>query len=627
MCGIVGIVGGNPEQMTPNLMQALGRLEYRGYDSAGLASLVGGQIERRRATGKLANLQALLNENPLIPLGLTDAAPNVGIGHTRWATHGEPSTRNAHPHAGERVALVHNGIIENYQDLHAELVAKGVVFSSETDTEVIAHLLDQSLAQGLSPQQAVAEVLPRLHGAFALAMIFQGHPDLLIGARRGSPLCLGFLAERGATAATLPAHLLASDALALAGIADRVTYLEEGDWVVLSSVQAVVYDSANQVVSRPNQPLPSFGAEISKGPFRHYMLKEIHEQPVTVVDSLLPYVDPIGRQLTLELADVDWRQLGHITLVGCGTAYYAAMVGKYWFESFAGLPAIVDIASEFRYRPLHSKLAQLVVLISQSGETADSLAALRFAKERGQKTLAIVNVPTSSMAREADYVLHTHAGPEISVASTKATTAQLTVLAALSLAAAKARGTMTPELLAEQLAAFTALPSQMAQVLGQEARYEAVSQRLAPTRNVLYIGRGSCYPIALEGALKLKEISYIHAEGFPAGELKHGPIALLDNQVPVITLAPHNPLQEKTISNMQEALARGAPVILFSDAAACQRFADHPAITAIAMPDTTPLTAPLIYILPMQLLAYYTAVAKGTDVDQPRNLAKSVTVE
>jgi glucosamine--fructose-6-phosphate aminotransferase (isomerizing) len=653
MCGIVGVVGrlGNLNAALPNqsvandaaanlvinndnsisvvdvLMEGLRRLEYRGYDSAGVATLVDGKIERRRAMGKLENLRALLAEKPFHQPG------TIGIGHTRWATHGEPSTRNAHPHKGERVVVVHNGIIENYRDLRDDLTARGVTFTSETDTEVIAHLLDQALLRGLKPQQAVAETLPLLHGAFALAMLFHGYDDLLIGARRGSPLCLGY--RNAASNHTgdddghtgVAAHLLASDALALAGMVDQVTYLEEGDWVVLSAMQAVIYNADNQVVARPSQPLAMNGQQTDKGLFPHFMLKEIHEQPATVVDSLLPFINPLERQLTIDLPGIDWAKLHHVTLVGCGTAFYVGMVAKYWFEELAALPAIVDIASEFRYRATRSQMAELVVFVSQSGETADTLAAMRFAKERGQKTLAIVNVPTSTMAREADIVLHTHAGPEISVASTKATTAQLTVLAALCLAAARGRGVINAEQLSAHLAAFADLPGQFATVLAEDDTYRRIGAQLAEARNILFIGRGSCYPVAMEGALKMKELTYIHAEGFPAGELKHGPIALLDSGVPVITLAPPDRLQEKTLSNMQEAMARSAPIILLSDAASCQRFANHAGITPLALPTTSTLTAPLVYTLPMQLLAYYCAVARGTDVDQPRNLAKSVTVE
>ncbi|MBM3602595.1 MAG: glutamine--fructose-6-phosphate transaminase (isomerizing) [Alphaproteobacteria bacterium] len=638
MCGIVGIVGQlgkiagwQPEHRLADghdgavnavdvLLEGLRRLEYRGYDSAGVATLVDGMIERRRAMGKLENLRALLADNPF------SQASQIGIGHTRWATHGAPSTRNAHPHQGEGVVVVHNGIIENYRELRDSLTAQGVAFSSDTDTEVIAHLVDRALLRGLSPQQAVAETLPQLHGAFALAMLFDGHNDLLIGARRGSPLCLGFH-NADAAGGQVCAHLLASDALALAGMVDRVTYLEEGDWVVLNARQAAIFNADNQVVARPSQPLAMNGQQTDKGLFPHFMLKEIHEQPATVVDSLLPFINPLERQLTIDLPGIDWAKLHHVTLVGCGTAFYVGMVAKYWFEELAGLPAIVDIASEFRYRATHSQMGKLVVFVSQSGETADTLAAMRFAKERGQKTLAIVNVPTSTMAREADIVLHTHAGPEISVASTKATTAQLTVLAALCLSAARGRGAVNAEQLRAHLAAFIDLPGQFASVLAEEGKYRRVGAQLAESRDVLFIGRGSCYPVAMEGALKMKELTYIHAEGFAAGELKHGPIALLDSSVPVVTLAPPDRLQEKTLSNMQEALARSAPIVLLSDQASCDRFAGHAGITPLALPPTNILTAPLVYTLPMQLLAYYCAVAKGTDIDQPRNLAKSVTVE
>ena len=607
MCGIVGIVGKEP--VAERLLDGLRRLEYRGYDSAGIATVHDGEIERRRASGKLINLARELAATPL--------DGTVGIAHTRWATHGGPTTNNAHPHATEEVALVHNGIIENFKPLRDELIARGRVFTSETDTEVVAHLISEKVEGGMSPTDAVAEVLPRLHGAFALAILFRQHPELLIGARLGSPLVVGY--GDGET-------YLGSDALALAPLTQRISYLEEGDWVVITGDGANIFDKDNTPVERPITISGVTGALIDKGNFRHFMLKEIYEQPIVVAQTLRSYLQRMEEQITLPIPEFDLSSIKRVTIVACGTSFYAGMVAKYWFEQFARVPVDLDVASEFRYRAPVMEPGGLMIVISQSGETADTLAALRHAKAEGQTIAAVVNVPTSSMAREADLLLPTHAGPEIGVASTKAFTGQLAVLAALAANLAKAKGRMTA---AEEKAIVHHLaeaPAALNGALAYDETIQAMAHLIAGARDVLYLGRGTDYPLALEGALKLKEISYIHAEGYAAGEMKHGPIALIDENVPVIVIAPSGPLFDKTVSNMQEVQARGGKVVLISDAEGIA-LAGEGCVATIEMPKVHPLIAPLVYAVPVQLLAYHVAVAKGTDVDQPRNLAKSVTVE
>ena len=607
MCGIVGIVGKEP--VAERLLDGLRRLEYRGYDSAGIATVHDGEIERRRASGKLINLARELAATPL--------DGTVGIAHTRWATHGGPTTNNAHPHATEEVALVHNGIIENFKPLRDELIARGRVFTSETDTEVVAHLISEKVEGGMSPTDAVAEVLPRLHGAFALAILFRQHPELLIGARLGSPLVVGY--GDGET-------YLGSDALALAPLTQRISYLEEGDWVVITGDGAKIFDKDNTPVERPITISGVTGALIDKGNFRHFMLKEIYEQPIVVAQTLRSYLQRMEEQITLPIPEFDLSSIKRVTIVACGTSFYAGMVAKYWFEQFARVPVDLDVASEFRYRAPVMEPGGLMIVISQSGETADTLAALRHAKAEGQTIAAVVNVPTSSMAREADLLLPTHAGPEIGVASTKAFTCQLAVLAALAANLAKAKGRMNA---AEEKAIVHHLaeaPAALNGALAYDETIQAMAHLIAGARDVLYLGRGTDYPLALEGALKLKEISYIHAEGYAAGEMKHGPIALIDENVPVIVIAPSGPLFDKTVSNMQEVQARGGKVVLISDYDGVQAAGEN-CLATITMPKVHPLIAPLIYAVPVQLLAYHVAVIKGTDVDQPRNLAKSVTVE
>ena len=607
MCGIIGIVG--KEDVAERLLDGLKRLEYRGYDSAGIATIHDGAIERRRAEGKLVNLSGELRDEPL--------PGTTGIAHTRWATHGAPTTSNAHPHATEEVALVHNGIIENFKPLREELLAKGRHFDSETDTEVVAHMVSDLVEQGASPQDAVAKVLPRLHGAFALAILFRKHPGLLIGARLGSPLVVGY--GDGET-------YLGSDALALAPLTQRIAYLEEGDWVVITHDGAQIYDRDNNPVERPITISGVSGALIDKGNHRHFMQKEIYEQPVVVAQTLRSYLRRIENQVSLPDMNFDLGGVKRVTIVACGTSYYAGLVAKYWFEKFARIPVDIDVASEFRYRDPVLEEGGLALFISQSGETADTLAALRHAREQKQIIAVVVNVPTSSMAREADLLLPTHAGPEIGVASTKAFTCQLAVLAALAANLARANGRLSAQEEAEIVWHLSEAPAAMNQALAHDAEIEAMAHLIAPARDVLYLGRGPDYPMALEGALKLKEISYIHAEGYAAGEMKHGPIALIDDAVPVIVIAPSGPLFEKTVSNMQEVQARGGKVVLISDAEGIAQ-AGEGCMATIEMPKVHPLIAPLVYAVPVQLLAYHVAVAKGTDVDQPRNLAKSVTVE
>ena len=607
MCGIVGVIGN--EGVSPRLMQGLRRLEYRGYDSAGLATLVNGHIDRRRAEGKLINLEQRLDKEPI--------AGDIGIGHTRWATHGVPNEVNAHPHATSRAALVHNGIIENYSEIRDELALAGCNFASDTDTEVVVQLISHLMAEGLDPVAATAKALSRLEGAFALAIIFAGEHDLMIGARRGSPLVVGWGEGE---------MFLGSDAMALAGLSDRVTYLDEGDWVVLTRDSATVRNAEGEVVDRGVKLSSVSGALVGKGNHRHFMLKEIYEQPAVIGETLNTYFNPASRSIQLPEAPFDLATVPKITIIACGTSYYAAMVAKYWFERIAGLAVEIDIASEFRYRATPMPEGGLALFISQSGETADTLAAMRFAKQKAQHTAVIVNVAESSMSREADYLLPTHAGPEIGVASTKAFTCQLVTLACFVIATAVARGAINGEEEAHLSAAIAEVPSRASEVLNHDERLRELAQDIVEAQDILYIGRGVSFPIALEGALKLKEISYIHAEGFAAGELKHGPIALIDENVPVIVIAPSDELFDKTASNMQEVIARGARVVFLSDKAGIAKLGEA-AEASIELPHVDPFVAPILYALPVQLLAYHVAVAKGTDVDQPRNLAKSVTVE
>ncbi|HYG30728.1 MAG TPA: glutamine--fructose-6-phosphate transaminase (isomerizing) [Allosphingosinicella sp.] len=607
MCGIIGILG--REEVADRLMQGLRRLEYRGYDSAGICTIVDGALERRRAEGKLENLARVLAGEPL--------AGTTGIAHTRWATHGAPTVGNAHPHVVDGVALVHNGIIENFRPLREEMQAAGRTFQSETDSEVVAHLIDHQLKQGKDPREAVAAVLPRLHGAFAITILFRDFPDVLIGARMGAPLTVGY--GEGET-------YLGSDALALAGLTQRIAYLEEGDWAVVRRDGATVYDRSNEEVERDIVTSGASAVRIEKGNHRHYMQKEIFEQPIVVAQTLSSYLRPFEQTIALPAMEQSFADVPRVTIVACGTSFYAGMVAKYWFERFARVPVDLDVASEFRYREPVLDPGGLALFISQSGETADTLAALRHARAEGQRIAVVVNVPTSSMAREADLLLPTHAGPEIGVASTKAFTCQLAVLAALAAKFARDKGRMSEEEEREIVGHLSEAPAAMNAALGHDEDIERMAHLVAGARDVLYLGRGADYPLAMEGALKLKEISYIHAEGYAAGEMKHGPIALIDDSVPVIVLAPSGPLFEKTVSNMQEVQARGGRVILISDAEGLAA-ASHNTIATIEMPMVHPLIAPLVYAIPVQLLAYHVAVVKGTDVDQPRNLAKSVTVE
>ena len=607
MCGIIGIVG--QENVAPLLLDGLKRLEYRGYDSAGIATLCQGQLARRRAEGKLRNLVRVVADDPI--------GGTVGIGHTRWATHGRPTLNNAHPHATARVSLVHNGIIENYRSLKAELDGRGVVFETETDTEVVVHMISAALADGLSPQDAAFGVIGRLEGAFALAIVFAGYDNLMIGARKGSPLAVGY-GEDG--------MYLGSDALALAPLTNRLSYLEEGDRAVLTHAGVDIYDDKGQRVDRPPVQSAVSGAMIGKGQYRHFMQKEIFEQPAVIGDTLHSLYNPEKRQVNLPDFPFDLATIPRLTVIGCGSAFLAGWTAKYWLECEASQPVEVDIASEFRYREAPMPAGGVSVFISQSGETSDTLAALHYAKSRGQKILSVVNVPESAIARESDMVLPTVAGPEIGVASTKAFITQLTVLACLSLAMGRAKGALGAEREAMLSRALGALPAHVSDFLHHDEALRRIAADLTEARGVLYLARGAMYPIALEGALKLKELSYIHAEGYAAGEMKHGPIALIDETVPIVACAPSGPLLEKVISNLQEAHARGGQIILISDAEGLARAGDivkHP----VEMPRVDPFVAPILYTVPIQLLAYHTAVLKGTDVDQPRNLAKSVTVE
>jgi glutamine---fructose-6-phosphate transaminase (isomerizing) len=606
MCGIIGILGKEPA--APRLVESLRRLEYRGYDSAGVATLEKGVLKRRRAEGKLAALEKRLSVEPL--------CGTCGIGHTRWATHGKPVERNAHPHMTPRVAAVHNGIIENFRELRLELEAEGAVFESDTDTETVVQLLERELQAGADPIPAVKSVLKRLQGAFALAILFLGHEDLMIGARRGSPLAVGYGEGE---------MFLGSDAMALAPFTDRVCFLEEGDWVVLSRSEAAIYDESGAQVSRPVTRTSASALLIEKGNHRHFMAKEVHEQPEVISRTFSHYVRFSDNTIELPGVDLPFERLSKLTISACGTAYYAALTAKYWFERLAKLPVEVDIGSEFRYREAPLPKDGLAVFVSQSGETADTLASLRYCKEQGQLIAAIVNVPQSSIAREAGAVLPTLAGPEIGVASTKAFTCQLTVLACMAIAAGRKRGVLSAAEEQELVRALVQVPRLITDVLRREAEFDALGRALSKAPLVLYLGRGITFPLALEGALKLKEISYLHAEGFAAGELKHGPIALIDESVPVIALAPKNVLYDKMVSNMQEVAARGGQLVIFSDAA--DAASSVKAQLHFELPSAHWLVIPILYAIPIQLIAYHTAVEMGTDVDQPRNLAKSVTVE
>ncbi|WP_031554591.1 glutamine--fructose-6-phosphate transaminase (isomerizing) [Parvularcula oceani] len=609
MCGIVGIIGRG--DVADGLVEGLQRLEYRGYDSAGIATVCDGRLGRRRAVGKLAELRRMLAEDPL--------PGAVGIGHTRWATHGRPTEANAHPHAGSHVAVVHNGIIENYAALRDELTADGVAFESETDTETVAKLMGAYLDAGREPRAAFAEAIGRLEGAFALAVLFEAEPETLYCARRGSPLAVG----RGDGE-----MYLGSDAYALAPFTNRVTYLSDGDWAVVMRDRVEVFGPDGAPVSRQEQLSDASAAIVDKGEHRHFMAKEIHEQPEVIGHTLSAYLDPVSGTVRLPEGGIDFAGVTSLTISACGTAYFAGLIAKYWFETYARLPVEIDIASELRYRDVPYRQGGAALFVSQSGETADTLAALRDAKEAGQRIGAVVNVPESTIAREADALYPTHAGPEIGVASTKAFTCQLATLACIAIGAGVARGVLSPEEEQRLLTALLEVPRHVAEALSMDEALRDLAQDMASARDVLYLGRGVSFPLALEGALKLKEISYIHAEGYAAGELKHGPIALIDEAVPVIVIAPPGPLFEKTISNMQEVMARGGRCCLISTKAGLAAAERGGELWAkVPVPDTEGLLSPLVYAVPVQLLAYHAAVAKGTDVDQPRNLAKSVTVE
>jgi glucosamine--fructose-6-phosphate aminotransferase (isomerizing) len=607
MCGIVGILGREP--VAEEMVQALKRLEYRGYDSAGVATLEGGHLTRRRAEGKLKNLEKRLMSEPL--------AGTAGIGHTRWATHGKPNEVNAHPHATDKVAVVHNGIIENFAELRQALQKKGVKFSTETDTEVVAHLVTDEMKQGRTPAEAVRATLPRLRGAFALAFLFEGEGDLLIGARNGPPLAVGY--GNGEM-------YLGSDAIALAPFTDTLSYLEDGDWAVVQRSGVQVYDTTGHPVVRPMIKSAAGALLVDKGNHRHFMAKEIHEQPEVVGHTLAHYLDMVAERVRMPELPFDFRDITRISMSACGTAYYAGLVAKYWFERFARLPVEIDVASEFRYREAPFAAGGLAIFVSQSGETADTLATLRYAREQKQHILSVVNVPSSTIARESDAVLPTLAGPEIGVASTKAFTCQLAALCCLAIAAGRARGVLSEDDERKLVRALIEVPRHMNDALRLEPRIEQLAHTLAHSRDVLYLGRGTSYPIALEGALKLKEISYIHAEGYAAGELKHGPIALIDETMPVVVIAPHDRVFEKTVSNMQEVAARGGRIILVTDPKGAAE-ATVNSMETLTLPEMPSTVTPLVYAVPVQLIAYHTAVMMGTDVDQPRNLAKSVTVE
>jgi glucosamine--fructose-6-phosphate aminotransferase (isomerizing) len=605
MCGIVGVLG--KHEVAPLLVEALKRLEYRGYDSAGIATVNNGRLDRRRAVGKLVNLSDLLVHEPL--------AGKSGIGHTRWATHGAATVANAHPHKAGGVAVVHNGIIENFRELRSELAAAGYGFESQTDTETVALLARMYLDQGLPPIEAAKQTLTRLHGAFALCFLFDGQDDLMIAARKGSPLAIGHGTGE---------MYVGSDAIALAPMTDQITYLEEGDWAVVTRAGAEIYDAEGRRANRALTTIQIDATRIEKAGYKHFMAKEIAEQPVVLADALRHYLTSDGQ--ALNLPQVDFTGVDRLTLVACGTASYACHVAKYWFEQIAGLPVDIDIASEFRYREPPLSPASWAVFVSQSGETADTLAALRYTRDKVAKVVSVVNVPTSSIARESDLALPILAGVEVGVASTKAFTCQLLVLGLLALKAAADRGRLAPPALAAHLEALRLVPGLMNHALGLARDVAMIAEDLAEAQDVLFLGRGAMYPLALEGALKLKEISYIHAEGYASGELKHGPIALIDARVPVIVMAPRDALFDKTVSNMQEVMARHGRVLLISDARGVAE-AGSGVWRSLTLPEVSPLWAPILYAVPAQLLAYHTAIAKGTDVDQPRNLAKSVTVE
>jgi glucosamine--fructose-6-phosphate aminotransferase (isomerizing) len=608
MCGIVGILGRDP--VADQLVDSLKRLEYRGYDSSGIATLEGTHLARRRAEGKLRNLETRLRAEPLVG--------RTGIGHTRWATHGKPTENNAHPHATERVAVVHNGIIENFRELREQLQKKGAVFKTETDTETVLHLVDGYLVAGAGPVEAVRAALSQLRGAFALGFIFAGNDNILIGARNGPPLAIGYGDGE---------MYLGSDAIALGPFTDTISYLEDGDWTVLTREGATVYDYQNAIVQRDVVKHSASTSLVDKANYRHFMAKEIHEQPEVVGHTLARYIDMATGRVSLPVnLPFDFRDIKRVAITACGTASYAGYIGKYWLERLARLPVEIDVASEFRYREAPLSKGDLAIFISQSGETADTLAALRYAKEQGLHTLSIVNVTSSTIARESETVLQTLAGPEIGVASTKAFTCQLMVLAALAIAAGKARGELSDEDEAKLVHGLVEVPRLMSEALAIEPHIERLARDIAKSRDVLYLGRGTSYPLALEGALKLKEISYIHAEGYAAGELKHGPIALIDENMPVVVIAPYDRVFEKTVSNMQEVAARGGNIILMTDAKGAAE-ATIKSLVTIILPDMAATFTALVYAVPMQLLAYHTAVVMGTDVDQPRNLAKSVTVE
>lgn len=606
MCGIVGIIG--QKAVATDIVDALRRLEYRGYDSAGIATVESGRLERRRAEGKLRNLEGRLLQEPL--------TGHTGIGHTRWATHGRPTERNAHPHMNAQVSVVHNGIIENYRELKADLTAKGYVFESDTDTEAIVHVITDELSRNDDPQEAVKNALARLQGAFALAIIFSGHDDLIIAARQGSPLAIGHGSGE---------MYLGSDAIALAPFTDAITYLDEGDWAVLRATGVEIFDRNGRRADRPLIKSVASSLLVDKGNHRHFMAKEIHEQPEVISHTLSGYIDMSAGTVHVPDLGLDVGKLQRVTLSACGTAYYAGLVGKYWIERYARLPVEIDVASEMRYREPPLPADGLSIFVSQSGETADTLATLRHAKDQAQRIAAVVNVRTSTIARESNVVLPTLAGPEIGVASTKAFTCQLAVMACLAIGLGRARGTIGAAEERELVKALIEVPRHISTILRAEPQYEAIAHTLSKARDVLYLGRGTSYPLALEGALKLKEISYIHAEGYAAGELKHGPIALIDENVPVIVVAPKDALFEKTVSNLQEVATRGGQIVLISDAEPDE--VGCPVAAHIAMPTAADIANPLIYAVPVQLLAYHTAVVMGTDVDQPRNLAKSVTVE
>ena len=606
MCGIIGIAG--YREAAPLILGALKHLEYRGYDSAGIATVTPAGIDRARAEGKLINLEKVLAAKPL--------AGTIGIGHTRWATHGFPTETNAHPHATNKVAVVHNGIIENFRELRESLMAKGCVFLSQTDTEVVPFLVTDYLAQGLSPQDAVAKTLKQLEGAFALGFVFADHPNLLIGARQGPPLAVGY--GKGEM-------FLGSDAIALSNLTTSISYLEDGDWAELTPEAIIIHDGNGKIVTRPITQSGYSGASVGKGNYRHFMQKEIHEQPGVVGETLKMYCNPMDLSVHMGELPFDLATVDRIQLIACGTSYYAAQVAKYWLEGIAKIPVDVDIASEYRYRNPILNPKNLTIVISQSGETADTLAVLRFAKP-SHPVIAVVNVPESTIAREATAVLYNYAGPEIGVASTKAFTTQLATLACFTIALAEMRSTITTEQSKTLVSQLLHTPHLMADILHLEDHIAALAHNLSHASDMLYIGRGTSYALAMEGALKMKEISYIHAEAYAAGELKHGPIALIDEQMPVIVLAPSDHLFEKTTSNLQEAAARGGKIILMSDSAGLKAVGDMPT-AVIEMPKSDPFVTPLLYALPMQMLAYHVAVLKGTDVDQPRNLAKSVTVE